>query len=100
MKVKKIVASLTAASCLSGVITALPDVVSRTYAAEIVYNDFERNYEGWYGDGDNVDVTALTGEGFNASRGMKITGRSSASQGAVSSKGLFSQRWYWVSALQ
>ncbi len=89
MKVKKIVASLTAASCLSGVITALPDVVSRTYAAEIVYNDFERNYEGWYGDGDNVDVTALTGEGFNASRGMKITGRSSASQGAVSSKGLY-----------
>ncbi|WP_294752628.1 endo-1,4-beta-xylanase, partial [uncultured Ruminococcus sp.] len=89
MKVKKIVAGLTAASCLSGVITVLPDVVSRTYAAEIVHNDFERNYEGWYGEGDNVEVTAQLGEGFGTSRGMKVTGRNSASQGAASSKGLY-----------
>ena len=89
MKVKKIVAGLTAASCLSGVITVLPDVVSRTYAAEIVHNDFERNYEVWYGEGDNVEVTAQLGEGFGTSRGMKVTGRNSASQGAASSKGLY-----------
>ena len=89
MKVKKIIAGLTAASCLSGMITVLPDVVSRTYAAEIVYNDFERNYEGWYGDGENVELTALTGEGFGRSRGMKVSGRSSASDGAASAKGLY-----------
>ncbi len=77
MKVKKLVASLTAASCLSGVITVLPDVVSRTYAAEIVYNDFERNYEGWYGDGESVELTAQPGAGFGTSRGMMISGRTS-----------------------
>ena len=89
MKGKKIAAALTAASCLSGVITVLPDVVQRTCAAEIVFNDFERNYEGWYGEGDTVELTALTGEGFDSSRGMKVSGRSSAEDGAASSKGLY-----------
>ena len=89
MKVKKLVASLTAASCLSGMITVMPNVVAPTYAAEIVYNDFERNYEGWCGEGDSVELTAQTAAGFETSRGMIVSGRTSSSDGAASSKGLY-----------
>ena len=89
MKVKRLIASLTAASCLSGVIVALPEIVQRTYAAEIVHNDFERNYEGWYGEGDTVELTAQSAGGYEVSRGMKVSGRVSAEDGAASSKGLY-----------
>ena len=89
MKVKKLVASLTAAGCLSGVVTAFPEMIQRTYAAHIVYNDFERNYEGWYGEGENVELTAQTAAGADMSRGMKISGRTSSEDGAASSKGLY-----------
>lgn len=89
MKVKKLVASLTAAGCLSGVVTAFPEMIQRTYAAHIVYNDFERNYEGWYGEGENVELTAQAASGADMSRGMKISGRTSSEDGAASSKGLY-----------
>lgn len=89
MKVKKLVASLTAASCLSGVITVFPEMLQRTYAADIVSNDFESSYEGWYGNNDNVELTANFGAGTESSRGMKVSGRLSESDGAASSKGLY-----------
>ncbi|WP_019680029.1 endo-1,4-beta-xylanase [Ruminococcus flavefaciens] len=89
MKVKRIVASLTAAGCLSGVVTVFPEVVQRTYAAQIVYNDFERNYEGWYNDGETVELTAQPAAGTGMSRGMKVSGRTSPEDGAASSKGLY-----------
>ncbi|SEH56190.1 arabinoxylan arabinofuranohydrolase [Ruminococcus flavefaciens] len=88
MKVKKLVASLTAAGCLSGVVTAFPEVL-RTYAAEIVYNNFESSYEGWYGEGGVTEVTALSEAGADMSRGMKVSGRTSIEDGAASSKGLY-----------
>ena len=89
MKFKKLVASLTAASCLSGAFVAFPEFVQRTYAASIVTNDFERNYDGWYGEGDTVELTAQPAAGADMSRGMKVSGRASAEDGAASSKGLY-----------
>ncbi|WP_303836269.1 endo-1,4-beta-xylanase [Ruminococcus flavefaciens] len=89
MKAKKFIAGLTAASCLSGVVATMPDVVLRTYAAEIVSNDFECSYEGWYNEGDYTELTAQPGGGTGSSRGMKITGRLSKEEGVASSKGLY-----------
>jgi len=89
MKFKKLVASLTAASCLSGAFVAFPEFVQRTYAASVVSNDFERNYDGWYGEGDTVELTAQPAAGADMSRGMKVSGRASAEDGAASSKGLY-----------
>lgn len=89
MKAKKFIAGLTAASCLSGVLATMPDVVLRTYAAEIVSNDFECSYEGWYNEGDYTELTAQPGGGTGSSRGMKITGRLSKEDGVASSKGLY-----------
>ena len=89
MKVKKLVASLTAASCLSGVLSVMPDVVMHTYAAEIVANDFECSYEGWYNEADYTELTAENGIGADSSRGMKITGRLNKEDGVASSKGLY-----------
>ncbi|SHM17520.1 endo-1,4-beta-xylanase [Ruminococcus flavefaciens] len=89
MKVKKLVASLTAAGCLSGVMTAFPEMLQHTYAAEIVHNDFESSYEGWYGEGETVELTAQSAAGTDMSRGMKVSGRISPEDGAASSKGLY-----------
>jgi arabinoxylan arabinofuranohydrolase len=89
MKFKKLVASLTAASCLSGAFVAFPEFVQRTYAASVVTNDFERNYDGWYGEGATVALTAQPAAGADMSRGMKVSGRASAEDGAASSKGLY-----------
>lgn len=89
MKVKKLIASLTAASCLSGVLSVMPDVVMHTYAAEIVSNDFECSYEGWYNEADYTELTAENGLGADSSRGMKITGRLNKEDGVASSKGLY-----------
>ena len=89
MKIKRLVASLAAASCMSTTIVALPDLVQRTYAASVVSNDFERNYEGWYGSSDTVELTANSAAGVNMSRGMKVSGRTSREDGALSSKGLY-----------
>ncbi|MBR6968045.1 MAG: endo-1,4-beta-xylanase [Ruminococcus sp.] len=89
MKVKRLVAGITAASCLSGVFTVLPEVVQRTYAAEIVSNGFERDYEGWHGSNDQVELIAQPASGIDMTRGMKVTGRTSPEDGAASSKGLY-----------
>ncbi|HOH86137.1 endo-1,4-beta-xylanase [Ruminococcus sp.] len=88
-EIQKLVASLTAASCLSGAFVAFPEFVQRTYAASVVSNDFERNYDGWYGEGDTVELTAQPAAGADMSRGMKVSGRASAEDGAASSKGLY-----------
>ena len=88
MKVKRLVAGIAAASCLSGVFTVLPEVVERTYAAEIVSNDFERDYEGWHGSSDSVELIAQSASGYDMTCGMRVTGRTSPEDGAASTKGL------------
>ncbi|MBE6862480.1 MAG: carbohydrate-binding protein [Ruminococcus sp.] len=91
MNKKRIAAAVTSLACCAGVAGYMPQVVrnTSTYAAELVYNDFEANYDGWYGNADAVKLTAENGKGYEASRGMTITGRTSPKDGASSSKGFY-----------
>ena len=72
---KRIISLLTAAACSAGLFWYLPPAPVNTIAAEIVSNDFETTYGGWYEDGDTVTLHAESGLGINGSRGMKVTGR-------------------------
>lgn len=89
MNVKRFAAGLTATLCCAGVLSYLPPMPARSYAAALVSNDFESNYDGWYGSGDSVRLIAKQGIGVERSRGMQVTGRTSVSDGASSSKGLY-----------
>ncbi len=89
MNFKKIAASLTAAACFAGVITAVPDFGGSTYAAELVHNDFEVDYGGWHEFGDYTTLTAVPGGGANGTRGMLVSGRTVIGDGAQSSKGFY-----------
>ena len=89
MNVKKFAAGMTAMLCCAGVLSYLPPMPAKTYATELVSNDFEANYEGWCGNADAVKLTAKYGVGVDGSRGMLVTGRTSLSDGASSSKGLY-----------
>lgn len=61
-----------------------------TYAEETaVKNNFEVNYDGWYGNAENVKLTAENSKGFDNSRGMIISGREAVTDGASSSKGFY-----------
>lgn len=82
---KRLFSLLTAVSCGAGLLWYLPPEMN-TYAAEIVSNDFETTYGGWYEDGDTVTLHAESGLGINGSRGMKVTGRKSPNDGAASDK--------------
>ena len=89
MKFKKITAAITAMLCCAGTLAFFPETVQHASAADAVANDFERNYEGWYGDGDLVNLEAIDGAGFEGTRGMVLSNRQSPDQGAASSKGLY-----------
>ena len=85
-KHKKFLASLLALSCLT---TAMPQLTAPVYAQEIVYDSFEINYDGWHGTDTSIELTAIDNGGYDSSRGMKVTGRTSTEDGAASSKGLY-----------
>ncbi|MBR5371686.1 MAG: endo-1,4-beta-xylanase [Oscillospiraceae bacterium] len=89
MKKKRISAVLTAAACVGSMLATMP--FSAVQAATIVSNDFEVTYGGWYADSpdNSAKVTAIEGIGFDGSRGMKITGRTSPADGAESEKDLY-----------
>ncbi|MBQ2265685.1 MAG: endo-1,4-beta-xylanase [Oscillospiraceae bacterium] len=92
MNMKKLTAALTALTCCAGMLGTLPGLEFgsvQTYAAEAVYNDFEVNYDGWHGSTQTVQLTAENGAGFGGTRGMTVTNRTSASEGASSSKGFY-----------
>ncbi|MBQ1464520.1 MAG: 1,4-beta-xylanase, partial [Ruminococcus sp.] len=86
---RKITASLTAAACLAGLTAAFPQIMMPASAAEIVSNDFEVNYGGWHGTTTDTVLTAYENIGADGSRGMLVSGRTSPSEGASSSKGLY-----------
>jgi len=91
MNLKKTVAAVTALVCCAGITGVLPvePVGINTYAAELVSNDFEVNYDGWHENADHVKITAVEGEGFGGTRGMTVTGRTDKTDGASSSKGFY-----------
>ncbi len=82
---KKFLATLLALSCIA---TASPKLTAPVYAQEVVYDSFEINYDGWHGTDTSIELTA-DANGFEASRGMRVTGRTSDTDGAASSKGLY-----------
>ena len=87
MKMKKLTALLTAVLCSASTLAAFPAM--NTAAVEAVSNDFEVTYEGWYGKGETVSLEAVSGKGAGGSRGMIVSGRTSAQDGAASSKGFY-----------
>ncbi len=90
MNMKKLTAALTALTCCAGMLGTMPFGGNvRTYAAQAVYNNFEVTYEGWHGSTMDVSVDVSDGTGVNGTRGMTVTNRSSASDGASSSKGFY-----------
>ncbi len=90
MNRKKITAFLTALTCCAGMLSTLPFTGSvQTHAAQAVYNDFEVTYDGWHGSTQTVQLTALDGEGYAGTRGMYVSERATAEEGASSSKGFY-----------
>ncbi len=88
MRMKKLISAATALASAMSLISIVPGT-AQTYAAEVVYNGFEANYDGWYGNADFVQLTAEEGTGFGATRGMTVTGRTDTEDGAASSKGFY-----------
>ena len=75
-----------AMSCLT---TALPQFTAPVYAQEVVYDSFELNYDGWHGTDTSIELLADENNGFDSTRGMRVTGRTSVNDGAASTKGLY-----------
>ncbi len=89
MNFKKIAAAVTAVICCSGLALHMPFIGKQVYAAELVSNDFEVNYDGWHGSTESVKLTAANGQGYESSRGMIVSERTSSDDGASSSKGFY-----------
>ncbi|MCR4862606.1 MAG: endo-1,4-beta-xylanase [Ruminococcus sp.] len=89
MKKRRLLAAATTAACMSSFLTVLPGAVAPSYAASVVSNNFEETYEGWHGTTDEFQIKAVNGAGFENSRGMAVTGRTTPADGAASSKGLW-----------
>ena len=87
MNRKKITATLTALLCAASTFAAFPAMNAQ--AVQTVYNDFETTYNGWHGSNETVGFEAQEGAGFAGSRGMRVSGRQTAADGAASSKGFY-----------
>ena len=81
---KRVISILTAVSCSLSMLGIMPEL--NAHAEEIVSNDFETSYGGWYELGDNVCLRSEAGIGIGGSKGMKVTGRQSPENGAESDK--------------
>lgn len=90
MKFKRALSGITALVCCAGLGVELslaqPSV---SVSAAVVTNDFERSYEGWYGNADAVSLTALDGIGYQNTRGMLVANRQTPLDGASAAKGLY-----------
>ena len=84
MKKKRLVSILTAAACSFCMLDVPP--VMDTHAEEIVSNDFETSYGGWYELGDCVHLVAESSSGIGGSKGMRVTNRQTQENGAASDK--------------
>ena len=89
MRIKRFLAGITSLALSVGMFCAMPLGMNKVYADEIVSDDFEINYDGWYGDGEDTFLSAVENQGHNATRGMKVTNRSCERDGAYSQKGLY-----------
>lgn len=89
MKRKRLYAAITAVICTAAMTSVMP--MQSVQASALVQNDFEITYGGWYAESPDwsADVTAIEGIGFDGTRGMKVTDRTSPEDGAVSEKDLY-----------
>lgn len=78
MSKRKFISMLAALMTGVSTVTMLPFVPTPTLAADVVYNDFESSYGGWYGNVDNVVLTTENEIGYQSSKAMKVTGRYSS----------------------
>ncbi len=88
MKFKKLLAGMTALLCCTGTLAFMPELTQPVHAEEVVNNDFEISYGGWYGNADTMILTPVE-DSYQHSRSMLVTGRESAADGASSSKGFY-----------
>lgn len=88
MNAKKICSAIIALTCGIGMFFYIP-IMTNVHAAEIVKNDFEKDYGGWHGSSDSVILKAENDKGYNNSRGMAVKNRKSKNDGAQSSKGFY-----------
>lgn len=89
MNLKKLAAAATAITCCATALPNIPFLTAKTYAAEIVKNDFEISYDGWYENADNVTLSVEEGTGYNGTKGMLVSGRQKSTDGASSEKGFY-----------
>lgn len=89
MKIKRFLAGVTAFVMSAGLLWAMPLSADRKYVDEVVYDDFEINYDGWCNIGENTTLSAVENQGNNSTRGMMVTNRLSKDDGASSQKGLY-----------
>ena len=89
MKRKRLLAAITAAICTAAMFTSMP--LQGVQAAELVKNDFEINFGGWYAEspGQVSDLVWAKGAGYDGSDALKIIDRTCPDDGAVSEKDLY-----------
>ena len=89
MNRKKLYAALTAAACFSTTFASMPQIMTATQAAEVVYDSFDVNFDGWHGTDPANNIVPVDGAGIGSSRAMALKGRKSADEGAQATKGLY-----------
>ena len=92
MKAKKLLAGILSAAMTLMFTAVLP--LTPVSAETLVKNDFERNYDGWTDLGEAVTLTAAADAAHDSARGMRVTGRGSAAEGAFSEKGFYLEGGY------
>jgi len=69
--------------------TAIAFTLPLSAQTVVIHDGFEVNYDGWTNHGDHTQLTAVSGAGYNSSRGMMVTGRKAPEDGAASDKGFY-----------
>ena len=87
MKAKKVFAGMLSAAMGLSAMTILPTAPAS--AAALVENGFETDYEGWTNLGAETELTACAAAAHDSLRGMAVTNRRSAADGAYSEKGFY-----------
>ena len=86
MKSKKLLAGILSAAMTASLIQLMPMPAS---AEVLIHNTFDVNYDGWSNFGEEAELTALASAAFKSARGMRVTNRQSAADGAFSEKGYY-----------
>ncbi len=90
MKKTKIVAVATSAIMMAGMFLIMPKSENMMNAkADLIFDNFELNYDGWTNYGDQTKIEATKEAAYNSERGMKVTNRLTKEDGVYSEKGFY-----------